>query len=530
MTTPQGTKGDIESLPNATLVEPLLPPENPRETPAPEPVVVLTSDPSELAVLQESFAPEFVSIDESSWEHGEVQPPAFRNAIWAVLFLGQIVIVTTLAVMAVVSVSHGHYDFPSELPSFSMDRMIIFVVSNMAGIIFLSAVFIFLLLGPLADMMIQLSLVLSPISCGLSSLGALLMGRVGASLFLALFCALGTYYAVRVWNRIPFASANLAVALEAIKKNKGLIGLAYATTLIAMIWLSVWALAVTHVSVVHSSWVLDCKTSPSGEDHCEISTSGKWICVGMLFSLYWTSQVITNVFHTCIAGVVGTFWFAPSDAQGNCWNPAITDSWVRSTVYSLGSICLGSLLVAVLQVLQVIVAMARNQRNERGRRHDSVLWCLLQFIVDHLERLIEYVNSWAFIYVGLYGYEYSTAAQKVYRLFMARGWGVIIDDRLVGRSLGLMQLFIGLVSGAFSVITGLVFLGNAIHPFACFSTGVVLGMILSNIQLGIVSSAVLTVIVCFAEAPTALMENHPPELSSRMFHAWREAYPSVCGF
>lgn len=93
-----------------------------------------------------------------------------------------------------------------------------------------------------------------------------------------------------------------------------------------------------------------------------------------------------------------------------------------------------------------------------------------------------------------------------------------------------MQFFIGLLSGALAVVLGLVFPGIGFHPVATFWLGILLGMTLSNIQLQVVTSAVETAVVCFAEAPSSLLENHPPELSGRMIRAWRAAYPDECGF
>ena len=118
----------------------------------------------------------------------------------------------------------------------------------------------------------------------------------------------------------------------------------------------------------------------------------------------------------------------------------------------------------------------------------------------------------------------------MYQLFRARGWSVILNDSLIGRSLGMMQSFIGLVSGALAVMLGLAFFGFHLHPLATFILGFFLGARLSNIQFQVVTSAVETVVVCFAEAPSALVENHPSELSSRMIRSWRAAYPNECGF
>jgi hypothetical protein len=58
----------------------------------------------------------------------------------------------------------------------------------------------------------------------------------------------------------------------------------------------------------------------------------------------------------------------------------------------------------------------------------------------------------------------------------------------------------------------------------------VLGMMSCNILLGVVISAVNTIVVCFAESPNELLRNHPPELYRRLVEAWRTAYPQECGF
>jgi hypothetical protein len=61
--------------------------------------------------------------------------------------------------------------------------------------------------------------------------------------------------------------------------------------------------------------------------------------------------------------------------------------------------------------------------------------------------------------------------------------------------------------------------------FLCFLIGVSMAFIL----MGVVMSAVDTVIVCFAEAPSEFDTTHPA-LSQNMMLKWREVYPNECGF
>lgn len=360
------------------------------------------SDPCSLFQLSLEFPD--LRVDETTWDHGEEQAPSCRNWFWALFFISQVTAMLTLAIVATVELSKGDY---SEHIHVNVTSSLLVLLTIIFSIALLSAVLILLLLSALSDMMIQVSLVISPISSGFAALAALLLGQIGAALLLAVFCALGIWYAVGVWHRIPFASANLAIAMAAIHAHKGLFTLAYATTVLATLWSVIWILAAAEVSVVHREWIMECAepTDPDGDYECQWTTRGKSIAVTFLFSLYWTSQVIKNVLHTTIAGVVGTFWFSPetsSTSNGSCcaYDSTIYDSWVRSAVYSFGSICLGSLLVAVLQVMQILVRLARQQREDQNRDRrgggGSILFCLLQFLVDNLEKLMEYINSWAF--------------------------------------------------------------------------------------------------------------------------------------
>jgi hypothetical protein len=69
-------------------------------------------------------------------------------------------------------------------------------------------------------------------------------------------------------------------------------------------------------------------------------------------------------------------------------------------------------------------------------------------------------------------------------------------------------------------------LNRALFRLSRYSIGFIVGVILSGIMMGIVSSAVDTIIVCFAEAPRELEENHP-EISHELETTWQEAWPDI---
>jgi hypothetical protein len=247
----------------------------------------------------------------------------------------------------------------------------------------------------------------------------------------------------------------------------------------------------------------------------------------MLLSYFWTHQVLSNTMHVTTAGVIGTWWFEPIEASAFC-SPSIKDSFVRSTTYSFGSICFGSLIVAVIQTLRHL----QNQLRHSDDDSMKLIGCIIQCILACIEDLIEYFNEWAYIYVGLYGYSYLDAGRNVIELFQAKGWTTIISDSLAARVLGMISLVIGLFTG----LVGFIMASLDQNIFADYGVdnssgigflfGFLVGLILASIFLGIVGSAVKTCIVCFAESPAEFEQNHP-QLSLELRDAWRSSWPEI---
>lgn len=76
------------------------------------------------------------------------------------------------------------------------------------------------------------------------------------------------------------------------------------------------------------------------------------------FSFFFTSQVITNIVHVTISGVFATYYYMAGSPQGMTSSPTIA-SLKRACTTSLGSICFGSLIIAIIQTLRTIASMFR---------------------------------------------------------------------------------------------------------------------------------------------------------------------------
>ena len=352
-----------------------------------------------------------------------------------------------------------------------------------------------------AEALVQAALVFSVATSFFMGVVGLLSGNWLMGVLGCAAGAIGVCYAYFVWKRIPFAAANLRTALQAVRSNMGLMVVALGVTAVAMAWSTLWFTGVGQ----------------------SLQSESLAVVFLLFLSYYWTHEVLRNTMHVTTAGVVGTWWFVPQEAN-QFWSTAVRDSWGRATSYSFGSICFGSFLVALVRALRAL------ERHARDNDELTAVACVIQCILGCIEGIIEYFNQWAYVFVAMYGMGYIEAGRNVIHLFEQKGWTVIITDDLADNVLFMMSVGIALFTGLVGWIWGSVDPGlldgweHSSGP-ACL-IGFVVGLLVSSILLGVVNSAINTVIVCYADAPSEFQMNHP-ELSAEMRGAWSQAWPGL---
>lgn len=427
---------------------------------------------------------------------GEHQPRKFNDVWAALLFYAHLVAMVVLFPMALQAGNNDNNGAGIDLGNILYFCSITGTIAALLATCSLGFMMLF------ANSLVKIALFFQiGASLTFAILSLLFGGSIWISVFFWLSFAISCCYAKFVWSRIPFAAANLKTALTAVRANLGLIIVSFVFMAVGFGYTILWmATANVYMNTIPASAFF------------------------LFLSFYWTQQVLSNTVHTSTAGVIGTWWFQPSEASSFC-SPAIGDSIYRSVTYSFGSICFGSLLVAIVQALRAL------NRQLRGQDDARIIVCIIDCILACIEGIIEYLNKWAYIYVGLYGYSYLDAGRNVMSLFAAKGWSSIITDDLASNVLMMMSFMIASLTGLVGYILAsinnnlLVDLGLESPGGTGFLFGFCIGFVFSSLVMSIVSSAVDTVIVCFAEGPAEFDANHP-ELSSDMLSAWRQAWPT----
>jgi len=313
-------------------------------------------------------------------------------------------------------------------------------------------------------------------------LGNMVMVIIGA--ILALINAL---YAYCVRSRIPFASALLGISSSITSSYGGTIFISVMVIVFDSLWVVLWGSMVYAYTVVF------------GDD-----INGAVLFL-MLVSFYWGFQVNQNISHTTSCGVAATWYFSTEID----YNPT-PKAFKRTMTTSFGSVALGSLMVAVIQAMKAMVQSMRNNKN-------GLIVCLAMCLLNCLERLAEWFNTYAYAHCAIYGTSFISSAKMTLNLFKNRGFTALINDDLTG-----MVLFAGaMIGGVVTAITG----GGIGYVFyrdesdtvkvtvlpVMAATGFFIGLMLTMTTLYVVRSSVVALFVCFAEEPAALHDNRPEE-------------------
>ena len=389
---------------------------------------------------------------------------------------------------------------------------------------------------------IMISMILVPIifGFGLFALGFFVFGAtlIALSIFLLVF-------SLFIRPRMDFAATNLKVACASVLQMPSIFGYALLAVGVQVLFCIVWGMAVVgyatsnNQTTIHSHGLIydlgECTTyvysntfdiASFGTLTCAGDTCRACVCDGtfvsnhscvtpklygwtytwLLLSLFWTSAVISNVVHCTTSAAVAKWWVVgyPSAMM-------VQEGFETATTTSLGSICLGSLLVAVIRTLRTLLYFASRQMEKKNGRSSGALrqlqsCCvgLLRYLLTVMDRLVVYFNRYALCFVAIYHSDFRTASVSASNLFRTRGWSTLLNDDIIDVVMNIGHVIIGTTSMSTGYIYGrLTGLGHA-YTVLLTVFGFVAGYLLSIVALSTISSAVSTVYVCYVDNPHAL--------------------------
>ncbi|CAE7560356.1 PNS1 [Symbiodinium pilosum] len=387
------------------------------------------------------------------------------------------------------------------------------VAGTLASLVF--AFFFMMLAKACAKPLVYAALFFVPaltIVAGLVLLG-LVMAREPVSVMSLIpggcLVALGVCYASCVcccWRRyIPFTVEVVEMVAEISNDNPCMVAVSVLGSFAAAIWVMLVAICWVGVTIKYKSDTADQDLNASEP-----------INFAFLFLICWGGGVIHNVCHTSYCGVFGRWYF---NEEG--W-PLVSSVRVALTT-SFGSICLGSLVVAVIRMIEYAVRVAQQEAQSEGNYVACVVFCVLDCFISCIGDILEYFNEWAYVQCALRGSSFCKSVRATYALCVCNGIQYVIADLLVDSVVSLGAFMSGLVGCGMGLAVALSGLERSpdgartgagagqdyamvaiIGGFLGFFGGVIGGAS----AMSIFSSGTKALLTCWAEDPRPLQEEY----------------------
>ncbi|KAF8985046.1 putative choline transporter, neither null mutation nor overexpression affects choline transport [Entomortierella lignicola] len=332
----------------------------------------------------------------------------------------------------------------------------------------------------------------------------------------------------KLWtSRIPFAVLLLQTVTSVTRRYPGTLAVAFTGLFTQIAWSSFWifSLAINY-SVFQR--ISNCKVEDTTDGKSKLVCDNNQLYIVMIylnFVMYWNTEVIKNIVHVTISGVFGVYYFFEGSSAGAPSSPTL-GSAKRALTTSFGSICFGSLLIAIIQTLRFILNSLKSDSDDGFM---AFLAMCADCLLSMLQGLFEIFNKFAFVQIAIYGKPFIRAAEDTWELIKDRGIEAIINDNLTSNVLGMGSLSVAFLSGLYGYIFIKVVQPNFYQKedetrviFAVVLVEFILGAVMMSVPNGVIDSGVTTTFVALAEDPQTLYNT-----KRDLYNAIAQDYPEV---
>lgn len=452
----------------------------------------------------------------------EAVKPKWNDLIFGILFVAQFLGFVALSVISLralgASNSTGSLG-KSGGSAITLNSSTAYLLAIISGAALVFAILGLLLVRTFTTAILEISLFLSVVISVAYAVYLWIQKYWSGAVIFTIFAVIAviSYFPMR--RRIPFSKQLLLFVLRIANEYKSVYVIALAGALLQTIYSVYWSF--TSVAIYQKFTPNSSGASTSGGAPSNSAVIG--LMVFSVFSYYWTSQFILNFFLTVEAGIYGTYYFS-----GPGTPTVALSAFKRASTYSMGSIALGSLIVALLDLLRAGLQVLQQYESGQGDMIGSAIACCAQCCVGCVASLVQYFNRYAMIEIALYGKPYIKAAKDTWNLFKDRGIDLLVNDCLVNNIWTFMSITCGALCSAFAFIYLKVsdpsyVQQNGNIKAAVMGYAFIIGFFIAHtLGYGAISSGVSTIFVGLAEDPAALAERDPA-----LFETIRQTYPKV---
>ncbi|KAJ3275818.1 hypothetical protein HK104_003832 [Borealophlyctis nickersoniae] len=224
-----------------------------------------------------------------------------------------------------------------------------------------------------------------------------------------------------------------------------------------------------------------------------------------LAGFFWTWAFLIGIAQVTIAGAFATYYWTMDKRHVPSF--PVVRSLGRTVRYHLGSIAIGSLLIAIVMVVRVLVWWAQRQAAATGGNKNKfakyVFGCI-QCLLAALTKLIKFINKNAYIEIAVRGRGFFSSASAAFGLILRNGLRLLAVNLVGNFILFLSTCFITIATaliGYFALMkqqdAGK--MNDVTFPFVVAAAVGLEAFVVAQVFLGVYEMGIDTIFLCFLE-------------------------------
>ncbi len=450
----------------------------------------------------------------------KVRKPKYNDIPFTFWFLASMAGFIVIAVMSITYYrSHSSYEGSgihdsSNMVTLNTNTIIGFCIVVAVGIVLSILMLVlakfsarlFLIIGLICNFLFGIATAIYYLCVGYYSAGIVF-------LIMAVFFGF-CYWSMR--SRIPFSATVLRIVVSVSSQFKS----CYIVAILGMIIVGAFSfLFVITIVAVYARW----GDQNNSEQYSQSKLIG--LLVYVFYSGYYITEVMRTTIHVTLSGIYGTWYYLSKSDAGIPQHPAL-GSFRRAMTFCFGSICLGSLIVSLIQLLRQLISIAKMQALGDGNGFAYCMLMLLDAFVYVLDWCVRYFNHYAYSYIALYGKPYLKSARDTYHIFKFKGFDAIINDCIIDTALGIYSFFAGFLAAFASYLylkkTKPAYNSNGSYYAPVVAFSFVVALQICNVISTVTTSGTATFFLCLAKDPEVFQVSYPDD-----FNEVLKNYPEV---
>ena len=152
------------------------------------------------------------------------------------------------------------------------------------------------------------------------------------------------------------------------------------------------------------------------------NSTAQLLAVFQLFMFLWQNQFVQGIGMMTVSGSICTwYWTPPRQSDGKKHQKdrlPICGALARTLQFHMGSVAMGSFLVALVQLLRIILAYI-DSKTKKLQGKNAMLKCLMKIVHCLLmcfEKCVKFISRNAYILIAQKGYSFCHACRDVFSL------------------------------------------------------------------------------------------------------------------